>query len=81
MLDHSYLLAMGSRGLERLPELRDIALPSGGAKRLRSFSIWEICQFMLKIPPDTLRKKLAAHKRALKKKVARGNLNVQRDLA
>lgn len=59
MLDHSYLLAMSSRGLERLPEIRDIALLKGGDKRLRSFSIWEICQFMLKIPPDTLRKKLA----------------------
>ena len=59
MLDHSYLLAMSRRGLDRLPELRDVAWSKGGGKQLRSFSIWEICQFMLKIPPDTLRKKLA----------------------
>jgi cellulose biosynthesis protein BcsQ len=59
MYDHSYLLAMSSRGLEHLPALRHFAPPKGEIKQLRAFSIWEICQFMLKIPPDTLRKKLA----------------------
>ena len=59
MHDHSYLLAISSRGLEQLPALRKTALSKGGGKRLRAFSIWEICQFMLDIPADTLRKKLA----------------------
>ena len=59
MRDHSDLQSMHERSLVQQSAVRKATFDPGEVKRLRSFSIWEISQFMFEVPADTLRKKLA----------------------
>lgn len=59
MRDHSDLLEMNERSLSQQAAVRRATFSPSEVKELRPFSIWEISQFMFRIPADTLRKKLA----------------------
>lgn len=59
MRNHSHLQSMNDRSLEQQAAVRRATFSPGEEKQLRSFSIWEISQFMFDVPADTLRKKLA----------------------
>jgi cellulose biosynthesis protein BcsQ len=50
---------MNARSLVQQAAVRRATFDPGEIKTLRSFSIWEISQFMFDVPADTLRKKLS----------------------
>ncbi|SFP43508.1 AAA family ATPase [Tranquillimonas alkanivorans] len=59
MRDHTDLQAMNERSLSQQTAVRRATFSPSETKTLRPFSIWEISQFMFRVPADTLRKRLA----------------------
>ncbi|ETX30250.1 AAA family ATPase [Roseivivax isoporae] len=59
MRDHSDLQSMNERSLAQQAAVRRATFSPAEEKTLRTFSIWEISQFMFDVPADTLRKKLS----------------------
>ena len=59
MRQGSDLQTMNERSLAQQQTVRRATFSPSETKTLRPFSIWEISQFMFRVPPDTLRKKLA----------------------
>ncbi len=56
--DHRHLLAMNEKSLAQQASVRRETFSPEDVKKLRSFSIWEISQFMFDVTADTLRKKI-----------------------
>ena len=53
------LLEMSERSLQQQEAVRRETFAPDQEKKLRQFSIWEMSEFMLNVPADTLRKKIA----------------------
>jgi cellulose biosynthesis protein BcsQ len=58
-VDHRLLRRLNRRSLAQQAEVRRATFSPEQVKRLRPFSIWEICSFMFDMAPDTLRRRLA----------------------